>query len=135
MSTLSTNTFRYTALDAKGTRSTGTVEATSKQAACAELERRSLTPLDVQPTRSRASASGPRVSQATLARSYTQMADLLRAGVPLLRALRVLGRSKSAPKSAAVFEQGAPSVESGLHSIGRASRRARGEITEVAVVL
>ncbi|MEM1422560.1 MAG: type II secretion system F family protein, partial [Planctomycetota bacterium] len=113
MSALSTSTFRYTALDAHGSRSTGTVEATSKQAACAELERRSLTPLDVQPTKARRSSTGPRVGQATLARSYTQMADLLRAGVPLLRAIRVLGRSKSEPKSAAVFTQVASAVESG----------------------
>ncbi len=113
MSALAPSTFRYTALDAKGARSSGTLEASSKQAACAELERRALTPLDVQPTKTRTRKGGPRVGQAQIARAYTQLADLLRAGVPLLRALRVLGRSKSAPASAAVFEQVAQAVETG----------------------
>lgn len=116
MSTLSPRsqeTYRYIALDAKGSRSTGTLEAPNRQAVCAELERRALTPIEVTQTKPRTRARGSKVSQAVLARAYTQLADLLRAGVPLLRSLRVLGKSKSSPASAKVFQEVAASVETG----------------------
>ncbi len=78
-----------------------------------ELERRGLTPLEVAAIKGRPTHERSRVNQAVLARAYSQVADLLRAGVPLLRALRLLGRGASAPGLAAVFTEVAQRVEQG----------------------
>jgi general secretion pathway protein F len=109
--------FRYTALGPDGARTTGALDAPSESAALAELQRRQLTPLDIAP----GSASGwrtgtqrgERIPQPQLARAYTQLSDLLRAGVPLLRALRLLANRKSTPALARVFSSITESVEDG----------------------
>lgn len=104
--------FAYTALDLSGQRVTGVLAGSSEQAVLAELESRKLTPVEI-------AASGEsrrttrRVSTRKLAASYVQLADLLRAGVPLLRGLRLLGNRKSAPALSAVFRTLAESVSEG----------------------
>ncbi len=108
--------FRYTAMNTAGARVSGVVSGASEQAALAELERRSLTPIQLAGQKGGAGAAaskGPRVGQARLATAYSQVADLVRSGVPLLRALRLIGRRKSAPKLAAVFDGLASEVEDG----------------------
>jgi len=105
-------TFAYIARDAAGERVTGKLVGTTEQAILAELQSRSLAPVTVHEVHDRASERG-RVSVRQLATAYRQIADLLRAGVPLLRALRLIGRSKANPRLATVMNEVADMVADG----------------------
>ncbi|MCG3178801.1 MAG: Type II secretion system protein F [Phycisphaerae bacterium] len=92
-------TFVYEARDASGQRVSGTLTADNSQAALRDLDRRQLMPLDLREMDEAAAlgAKGLRigkrlVSTRRLSMLYAQLADLLNAGVPLLRALEVLVR-------------------------------------------
>src|SRR5690606_7524414 len=54
-----------------------------------------------------------RISSRKMSQVYTQIADLLRAGVPLMRALRLMAGRKSQPKVGQVFTQIADQVAEG----------------------
>lgn len=95
--------FAYTAIGATGERKSGVLSAADEQSALAELDRLALTPISL---RASASDEAGRTTKAAskppppgrLAGVYTQLADLLRAGVPLLRSIRVLANtSKGSP--------------------------------------
>ncbi|MGA0873492.1 MAG: type II secretion system F family protein, partial [Phycisphaerales bacterium] len=86
--------FAYLARDTEGRPVTGTLEGMTSGAVVAELQSRGLAPVRVTEAGS-APATGRKVPTARLAAAYRQLADLLRAGVPLLRSLRLLARSKS----------------------------------------
>ncbi|MDD4889495.1 MAG: type II secretion system F family protein [Phycisphaerae bacterium] len=91
-------TFSYQARDAAGNAISGTLTADNQQAALRELDQRSLLPIDVRPTGEAVAAAGGFrlsrhvVSTRKLSMIYSQMADLLNAGVPILRTLEVLVR-------------------------------------------
>ncbi len=104
--------FRYTAVNVGGGRVSGTLSAPSEQAAIAELETRSLTPVSVTERGSRPQIRRG-VGARKLATAYQQLADLLHAGVPLLRSLKLLGGRKSQPRVSEVFRQLAEAVEDG----------------------
>ncbi len=104
-------TFAYIARAADGRRVRGSTDGHSEQAVLAELTTRGLMPIRVTPTKS--SRRRKRLSSRVLARSYVQLSELLRAGVPLLRALRLLARGKSNPQLAAVWAEVAESVAKG----------------------
>jgi len=104
--------YRYIANGPSG-RSAGVLTASSEQAAAAELARQNLVPIQISVSRAAAPARS-RVSATHLALAYRQVGDLLRAGVPLLRALRLIGRRRSAPKLAAAFTELADQVEDGV---------------------
>jgi len=87
-------TFAYLARDAQGRQVAGTLEGVDQAAVVGELQSRGLAPVRVNEAAA-APAQGRRVPTARLAAAYRQLADLLRAGVPLLRSLRLLARSKS----------------------------------------
>jgi general secretion pathway protein F/type IV pilus assembly protein PilC len=105
-------TFAYIARDTTGQRIEGRLAGTSAQAVLAELQSRALAPVRVEEVR-----EAPRlrrgVSVRHLAAAYRQLADLLRAGVPLMRGLRLLGRGKSNPRLAAVCDKVADAVADG----------------------
>lgn len=116
--------FAYIARDQKGIRVQGRVEAANEQAAAADLAARGLAPVRVQS----AAASAPRmgrVSARRLATSYQQLADLLRAGVPLLRGLQLLGRGKADPRLAATWSQVADDVTDGARLADAMARHER----------
>jgi general secretion pathway protein F/type IV pilus assembly protein PilC len=107
-------TYRYIAQAVGGGKQRGVLTAPSEHAALAELDRRSLVPISISEYTGRAERTGGvRVPAAQLAVAYTQVGDLLKAGVPLLRALRLLSHRKKTPKLAQVFEQIAGEVEDG----------------------
>lgn len=106
-------TFRYIALDAAGTRVTGDLEVGTEQAALAELDRRKLTPVSLEAGSSKTIARGRGVPGSHLANAYGQVGDLVAAGVPLLRALRVVGNQKAAPRVASEFTALADAVADG----------------------
>jgi len=93
--------FAYIARDSAGRRVTGQLAGASEQAVLGELQARALSPVQVQELRQRQNLlTRRRVGTRQLATFYRQLADLLRAGVPLLRALKLLGRGKSNPRLA-----------------------------------
>jgi general secretion pathway protein F len=105
-------TFTYIARDPAGQRVTGKLAGGSEQAVLAELQARQLWPVKVEEVRQR-QALQRRISTRRLAQVYRQLSDLLRAGVPLLRALRLLGRSKSHARFASVMSEVADEVADG----------------------
>lgn len=104
--------FEYSALNTSGERVVGVLSAASEQAVLSELESRSLTPLLLRARRERQGIVRG-VSPRRLGTTYAQLADLLKAGVPVLRALRLLGRRRSNPRLARVFEDLAEQVSQG----------------------
>jgi len=105
-------TYAYIARDASGARQEGKLAAASEQAVLAELHGRDLAPVRVNAVREM-----PRLRRAVstrqLATVYTQLADLLRVGMPLLKALELLGRNKSNPRLAGVIAEIAEELSGG----------------------
>ena len=104
-------TYAYIARDSNGRRVRGRAEGNTEQSILTELAARGLTPLRVSEAATRKRRKG--VSTRVLARSYVQLSELLRAGVPLLRALRLLARGKSHPTLAGVWSEVAEAVSKG----------------------
>ncbi len=105
-------TFAYTARDTAGRRVSGTVAAASEQAVLVELAGRELAPLELRPLR-RLPRLRRRVSVRALATSYRQLADLLRVGMPLLKALELLSRGKANARLSAVWTDVAERIVEG----------------------
>lgn len=106
--------FEYTAVTMSGERVVGVLAGGNEQAVLAELETRRLTPIKVREVEERAAGVvRRRVSTRALATNYVQLADLLRAGVPLLRGLKLLGARKANPVLGKVFNELADSVADG----------------------
>jgi general secretion pathway protein F/type IV pilus assembly protein PilC len=98
--------FAYTARSAAGEEVVGRISAATEREAMALLGERALFPLRVNREHSaqRHWAVGQkRVKRYGLAITLAQMADLLQSGVPLLRALEVLGKQASQPMLAEVM--------------------------------
>jgi len=106
-------TFQYMAMGLDGQRVRGVLAGASEQAVLAELESRRLTPVSINASREPIFRLRRGVSVRRLATAYEQLADLLRAGVPLLRALRLLGGQKQSPRLAEVFTQLSEAVAEG----------------------
>lgn len=88
--------FVYEALGNTGQRSTGTLTAASEREAIAQLDARGLFPVRVEVTASASQSFwGKSIKSRHLATAYSQLADLLHSGVPLLRALELLERQTS----------------------------------------
>ncbi len=104
--------FSYSAREADGRRIEGRREAASRQAVVTELQGKGLSPIHVREAVVLRTRSG-RVPERKLATAYTQLADLLRAGVPILRALELLGRGKSDARLASAVSQVAEKVADG----------------------
>lgn len=104
-------TFQYTALTATGERVAGALVGVSQQAVMAELESRRLTPVSIR--EQRLARRGRRVGTRRIAQTYLQLADMLKAGVPLLRALQLLGNRRAHPRLASVFRALAEAVAEG----------------------
>ncbi|MEZ6105960.1 MAG: type II secretion system F family protein [Pirellulaceae bacterium] len=92
--------FAYVARNLSGDRVTGSVSAGSEREVQAMLGAQGLFPVSISGKEEKASISllGGRVNGQTMANFYFQMAALLRAGVPLLRSIRIL-RDQTANKS------------------------------------
>jgi len=94
-------TFTYRARTVDGKVVNGVLTADNQTAALRSLDERSLFPVDVneggKASRSLFSGGRKRIRTQRLAEMYGQLADLLRAGVPVLRSLDVLCRQNSSP--------------------------------------
>lgn len=106
--------YDYIALDSGGKRVTGVLAASNESALLAELESRRLTPMSVRERGERGGLSLRRgVGRRPMGQAYTQVADLLRAGVPLLRAIRLIAGRKKQTRLTEVYGELADRVAAG----------------------
>ena len=90
--------FQYTAREISGRQVTGVLSAASEHDALGSLAAKSLFPVNIalaDGAKSESQLMRGRVRARHLAVFYTQLADLLRSGVPLLRSLELLERQTS----------------------------------------
>ncbi|MBY0229672.1 MAG: type II secretion system F family protein [Gemmataceae bacterium] len=90
--------FTYEAMAPTGTRSNGTLVAASEGEVMAMLDARGLFPVSIAAKKAIAAGAktgGKRVGSRQLATFYSQMADLIHSGVPLLRSLDILERQST----------------------------------------
>jgi general secretion pathway protein F/type IV pilus assembly protein PilC len=97
--------FTYEAFARTGTKASGTIAANSEREAALALDAKGLYPLRIALARTQAAGGGfgRRVKGRHLAALYSQLADLLHTGVPLLRSLELLERQSSNPTLQAVL--------------------------------
>jgi general secretion pathway protein F/type IV pilus assembly protein PilC len=89
--------FTYEALAGTGQRTQGTLTASSEREVVTILDGKGLFALKIEEAKSVATLrrGGGRVSSRVMATFFSQLADLLRAGVPLLRCLELLERQSN----------------------------------------
>lgn len=104
--------FSYVALSG-GKRSTGVVSAASEREALAQLDSRGMMPLRLEAVKTAPAGQGKSVNGRVLAAFFSQLADLLQAGVPLLRSLELLERQTSKPALKFVLKEVRDSVADG----------------------
>lgn len=104
--------FSYVARDNSGKRISGRLDSASEAVALGELAARGLVPVRIEEAGAKP-ARRRRINSRHLARMYRQLADLLRAGVPLLKSLRLLGRGRSNPALASVLAEVAEQISQG----------------------
>lgn len=126
--------FAYVARNMEGQRVTGTLTAPTERDAISQLSTKSLFPLEValdKPSKG-FSLGGGRVKGQLLATTFSQMASLLRSGVPLLRTLKILEDQSSNAKLSATLEDVHHRVEDGA-TLGDAMARHQNVFGELAV--
>jgi general secretion pathway protein F/type IV pilus assembly protein PilC len=91
--------FTYEALAATGQRMQGVVTAGSEREVLSQLDARGLFPLKIEAAQEKGAKRwvGGRIKSRVVAGLFSQLADLLRSGVPLLRSLEILERQSSQP--------------------------------------
>lgn len=102
-------TFTYKAKSTNGQTVAGALTAESRQAALRMLDDRSLFPIEVteggKADRRTLTGRRRRIKLKALMTFYSQLADLLRAGVPMLRSIDVLARASSNPLLAEILKE------------------------------
>ncbi len=125
--------FAFTARDLTGQRITGLISASSDREVLSVLEGRSLFPVEIKAGKAAiAPGASLRVNGQTMAIVYSQLASLLRSGVPLLRSLTVLREQTSNKKLKVILEDVGRRVEDGS-SLGEAMARYPRAFSEMAV--
>ncbi|MFQ5412123.1 MAG: type II secretion system F family protein, partial [Phycisphaerae bacterium] len=91
--------FTYTARDAEGATVTGVLAAESRQQAIRSLDEQALFPVEIREggKATRVGGGKRRVRSTVVSVFYSQFSDLLRAGVPVMRALDVLHKQTHNP--------------------------------------
>lgn len=124
--------FSYVARTAAGQRVSGTLEAANRREVLASLAGMELFPLEVDGAGSQEEVRIGRVPAQLMATTLGQLADLLGAGVPLLRALEVLRRQTSHAALREVLAQVYRQVEDGA-TLAEAMARYQRVFGEMAV--
>lgn len=125
--------FTYVARDATGQRVTGTIAAANRREALAAISAKALFPVEVAGRAPPGTAwRGRRIPGQVLAILYGQLADLLRSGVPLLRALDVLRKQSTRPAVTQVLAEIHHDVEQGA-SLAEAMQRFQRVFGEMAI--
>jgi general secretion pathway protein F len=88
--------YMFEALGKAGDRNSGTLTATSEREAALMLDARGLFPVRISQAKAKGAAgSGRRVKGRLISAFYSQLADLLQSGVPLLKSLDILEKQTS----------------------------------------
>jgi general secretion pathway protein F/type IV pilus assembly protein PilC len=125
--------FAYTARNGQGEKVAGTVSAASQREVLSQLAAKSLFPLEIVPERPpRTQLFGGRIKGELLATTYSQLAALLRSGVPLLRSLNILREQISHPRLKSVLDDVHRRVEEGS-TLAEAMQRHESAFGELAV--
>jgi type II secretory pathway component PulF len=127
--------FAYIARDNSGKKVSGTISALNRREVLASLGKQSLFPVDVKEAQAGAFArarKGQKIKAQLMSTVYAQLADLLRSGVPLLRALEVLRNQSSHPGLKIVLEEVHAAVEEGT-SLGDAMQVHPRAFSEMAI--
>lgn len=91
-------TFAYKAVEKSGKTVSGSLAAENEQVALRLLAERALFPVNVaESSGAKSGGGGRKIKLRHLTTYYQQMADLLRAGVPMMRALEVLSTQEGSP--------------------------------------
>jgi general secretion pathway protein F len=130
-------TFAYVARDMKGNRVTGTIDAGSPREATSLLSARSLFPVEVKASDNPSALAGfakrtRRVSGQTMSTFYSQLASLLRSGVPMIRAITVLSQQSTDKTLSEVLVEIRGRVEDG-EPLGQAMARYPRVFSDMAV--
>ncbi|MDX1947605.1 MAG: type II secretion system F family protein [Pirellulaceae bacterium] len=106
--------FAYIARDLTGQKVSGTISATTEREVLSILSGKSLFPVQVRADKAAAApGANLKVSGQTMATVYSQLAQLLRSGVPLLRSLAVLRDQSSNKNLKSILEEVHRRVEEG----------------------
>jgi general secretion pathway protein F/type IV pilus assembly protein PilC len=106
--------YAYIARDAKGQKQTGSLDAPSEREAISMLTSKSLFPVEVKTdTAALQAASSKHVSAQVMTGIYSQLASLLRSGVPLLKSIAILRDQSSNPTLKVVLGEVHSRVEEG----------------------
>ena len=125
--------FAFTARDLTGQKITGLISATSDREVLSVLEGRSLFPVEIKAGKTAiAPGASLRVKGQTMALVFSQLASLLRSGVPLLRSLTVLREQTSNKNLKVILEDVGRRVEDGT-ALGEAMARFPRTFSEMAV--
>jgi len=131
-------TFSYKAKTNTGETVTGVLTAESQQAALRMLDDRALFPISVhegsQSGRAVISGKAKKLNLRTVSTLYSQLADLLKAGVPVLRAIDVLARAASNPQLAEILRDIHSDV-SGGETLADAMTKHPNVFSELAVAM
>lgn len=131
-------TFTYKAKTSNGQVVTGVLTAESHQAALRTLDDRALFPLQVNEggTAGKTAITGrtKRLKLKVLSIFYSQLADLLRAGVPVLRAIDVLSRQESSPLLQEILKEVHSDV-SGGETLANAMAKHPNAFNELAIAM
>jgi general secretion pathway protein F len=126
--------FKYEALASTGIRNQGMLTANSKHEVMSMLDARGLFPVSIELTKEAASAGkgSKRIKSRHMAAFFAQLADLLRAGVALLRALQILSKQNSNPILTDILREVQAKVADGT-SLADAMAMHPGAFPELAV--
>lgn len=125
--------YAYIARDAAGQRVTGSVAAGSEREVLSILSGKSLFPITVAVEKAQSSThSRKRVSGQLMATTYSQLASLIRSGVPLLRSIHVLRQQTSSVRLREVLDDIYRRVEDGA-TLGEAMSRYPRVFSEMAI--
>jgi len=91
--------FAYVARDLSGKSIVGTISAASVRDAASQLGAKSLFPISIKVDKNKQVRTGGRVAGVQMASFYSQMASLLKSGVPMLKALQVLSQQSGSSKT------------------------------------
>ncbi len=108
--------YQYIARELSGKQVTGVLTAATEKEVLASLASRSLFPINVEVSASSKASEkqlGKRVPPRILAVFYSQLADLLRSGVPLMRSLELLSRQSTHPALKVVVQEVRDQVANG----------------------
>jgi general secretion pathway protein F/type IV pilus assembly protein PilC len=123
--------FTYEALTTAGIRSQGALTAASEREAMSMLDARGLFPVRIAVAKT-VRRGGRRVNSRSLAAFYSQLADLLHSGVPLLRSIDILERQSGQPALSEVLREVRAKVSDGV-SLGEAMAQHPRAFNELAV--